>query len=279
MNDAEGSERFATKKSLGQHFLNSELVPRWMCDAANVEKGDLVVEVGPGTGALTSELLARGARVIALEADRRAISVLTDTFDEAIRDGALAIHHVDMRTFDLADLALPPGGYKVVANIPYYLSGMLFRTFLEQSAQPETIVFLVQKEVAKRVTSSLERNEKESLLSLSVQLYGTPEYVRNVPRGHFTPPPKVDSAIVAIRGIGRDRLHGIDANHFFTILHLGFGKKRKQLLGNLSEAYSRETLMNIFSTLHLSPTVRAEDVPLSTWLSLVRTLANHETNR
>ena len=275
MHDESASEPFATKKSLGQHFLNSDLVPNWMCDAAFVTRGDVVVEVGPGTGALTSALLLRGAQVIALEADRRAIAVLTETFAEAIHRGELVIHHADMRTYDLADLALP-GGYKVVANIPYYLSGMLFRTFLEHSVQPETIVFLVQKEVAKRLTASLERNEKESLLSLSVKLYGTPEYVRSVSRGHFTPPPKVDSAIVAIRDIGRGRLSRIDAEHFFTVLHLGFGKKRKQLLGNLSETYPRDTLTHIFSTLNLPHTVRAEDIPLATWLSLVRALAEYE---
>ncbi len=271
----EGAQRFETKKSLGQHFLNSPTVPRFMCDAAFIEPGDVVVEVGPGTGILTDEILARGANVIALEADKRANEVLEEKFADAIAENRLTIHHVDMRTYDLADLSLPKR-YKVVANIPYYLSGMLFRTFLEHHPQPETIVFLVQKEVAKRITASRERGEKESLLSLSVKLYGMPEYVRKVPRGHFTPPPKVDSAIVAIRNISTDRLSGIDAERFFALLHLGFGKKRKQLLGNLSETYSRETLTHIFSTLDLSLSVRAEDLDLETWLLLARSLISTE---
>ncbi|MEX0918300.1 MAG: 16S rRNA (adenine(1518)-N(6)/adenine(1519)-N(6))-dimethyltransferase RsmA [Candidatus Paceibacterota bacterium] len=266
------NERFETKKSLGQHFLNSPLVPQWMCDAAELSAGELVVEVGPGTGALTREILARGARVVALEADRRAIAVLEDSFPEEVASGQLTLHCVDMRTFDLATLALPDGGYKVVANIPYYLSGFLLRTFLEHAAQPQMIVFLIQKEVAKRITSSLKRNEKESLLSLSVKCYGTPTYVRTVTRGHFTPPPKVDSAIVAVGDISRERLDGLDAQAFFHVLHLGFGKKRKQLLGNLAAEYPRPELTHIFSTLSLPLTVRAEDIDLATWRALVKKL-------
>lgn len=265
-------ERFQHKKSLGQYFLNSTVVPRWMCDAATVSEGDLVVEVGPGTGALTRELLARGARVIALEADPRAIAVLQETFATACKDGTLIIRHADIRTFDLHSLPLVDQGYSVVSNIPYYLTGMLFRTFLEHSIQPQRIVFLTQKEVARRVTSGRERGEKESLLSLSVKLYGTPRYVKTVPRSHFSPQPNVDSGIVLIEDITRARTEDISPDHFFHILHLGFGKKRKQLLGNLSADYAREELTHIFSTLALSPTVRAEDLDLKTWLTLCKAL-------
>jgi 16S rRNA (adenine1518-N6/adenine1519-N6)-dimethyltransferase len=263
---------FLHKKSLGQHFLNSAVVPTWMCDAAHLTAGDLVVEVGPGTGALTRELLLRGARVIALEADRRAIAVLHETFPTEIHAGLLTIVEADIRTFDLQELALPDQGYAVVANIPYYLSGMLFRIFLEHTAQPHTLVFLVQKEVAKRVTESVRTGGKESLLSLSVQCYGTPTYIRTVGRGYFTPPPKVDSAIICIHDISRARLAGIDPDHFFTLLHLGFGQKRKQLLGNLASSYPREQLTHIFSTRALPLTVRAEDVPLELWLQLAAAL-------
>lgn len=243
-----------------------------MCDAASLIPGETVLEVGPGTGALTGELLARGVRVIALEADTRAIEVLKETFATACSDGMLTVYHADLRTYDLHELPLKTGEYAVVSNIPYYLTGMLFRTFLEHTAQPRTIVFLVQKEVAKRITTSRTRGEKESLLSLSVKIYGDPHYVRTVPRSHFTPQPNVDSGIVAIDNISRDRLGGIDPNHFFTILHLGFGKKRKQLLGNLAAAYPRDTLIHVFSTLNLPPTIRAEDLPLETWCALIAQL-------
>lgn len=262
-------ERFVTKKSLGQNFLNNPTVPRAMCEAADLRPGETVVEVGPGTGALTRELLARGAKVIALEADTRAIEILQETFAEACAEGSLEVHHADLRRFDLGTLPLKDQGYVVVSNIPYYLTGMLFRTFLEHSAQPRTLVFLIQKEVAKRITSSRERGEKESLLSLSVKIYGEPHYVRTVPRTHFTPQPNVDSAIVLIDRITRARAEQVDAAHFFDILHLGFGKKRKQLLGNLTAAYPRETLIPVFSTLGLALDVRAEDLSLDTWCALV----------
>lgn len=266
-------EIFKTKKSLGQHFLNSGVVPNWLADAGEVAAADTVVEVGPGTGALTAELLARGAKVIALEADQRAIEVLEERFEKETRTGQLIIRHADMRDFDLTDLGLIDHSFKVVANIPYYLTGQLFRLFLSGTIQPDRLVFLVQKEVGKRATAELSRGEKESLLSLSIKAFGTPVYVRAVGKGHFTPPPKVDSAIIAVRDIGRDNFRDIEANHFFDLLHLGFGARRKQLLGNLAKQYDRARLTQIFLDLGLPADVRAEDIPLPKWLELAKTLA------
>ncbi len=266
-------EKFQTKKSLGQHFLNSEVVPQWMCTAARVTVGDIVLEIGPGTGALTRELLKLGATVVALEADTRAIEVLQNTFADEITNGRLILHHVDVRTFDFGSIPhLRDHGFKVVSNIPYYLSGMLFRTVLESPVQPTDLVYLVQKEVAKRITSDLHRKEKESLLSLSVKAYGAPSYVRTVTKGHFNPPPKVDSAIVLVQNISRDNFTSLDKAFFFELLHLGFGSKRKQLLGNLTKKFDRNTLIHVFSTLSLPVSTRAEDVPLEMWLTLASAL-------
>ncbi len=264
---------FAHKKSLGQHFLTSDIVPGWLADAAAVTAGDTVLEIGPGTGVLTQELLSRGATVIALEADTRAIAVLEDTFAESRARGALVIHHSDVRDLDLRSIPhLQDHAFKIVANIPYYLSGHLFRSCLQTSCQPSDLVFLVQKEVAHRAATHHEAGDKHSLLSLSVQVYGDVSYVRTVRRGHFNPPPQVDSGIVAVRNINRDRFTSISEAAFFQLLHLGFAQKRKQLLGNLAGTYNREQLVHIFSTLELAPTVRAEDVPLQTWLRLVEHL-------
>ena len=264
-------EKFETKKSLGQHFLKSDVVPGWMCDAAEIASGDNVLEIGPGTGALTKVLLERGATVIALEADERAITVLEETFADEIARGSLILKHIDVRKLELSEITeVTDHSFKVVANIPYYLSGMLFRTFLESSIQPTTLVYLVQKEVAKRIVCDISRGEKESLLSLSVKAFGNPSLVRTVTRGHFVPPPKVDSAIIVVRNISRDNFITIPEADFFKILHLGFGQKRKQLLGNLSKAYDRRKLIHIFSTLGLSVTTRAEDVSLAEWLTLVK---------
>jgi len=267
------SDRFEHKKSLGQHFLNSDVVPRWLCDAATIVAGETVLEIGPGTGALTKELLNRGARVIALEADQRAIDQLATTFDAQLATGQLCVEHADARELDLDAIdSLTDGAYKIVANIPYYLSGLLFRQCLQTACQPNTLVFLVQKEVAKRICVAPERGEKESLLSLSVAAYGVPTYVKTVTKGHFTPPPKVDSGIIAINDISRRAFTDIHETDFFEILHLGFGQKRKQLLGNLTKNYNRDELVHIFSTLDIPENIRAEDVRLEKWLSLVAAL-------
>ncbi len=267
-------EKFETKKSLGQHFLTTPTVPKWMCDAAEIATDDLVLEIGPGTGILTREILARGATVLALEADTRALTVLQDTFPAEIADGKLILKHCDVRELSLGELPLlKKRTFKVVANIPYYLSGLLFRLMLESDVQPSRLVYLVQKEVAKRICVSRERGEKESILSLSVKAYGEPVYIKTVSRGHFSPAPKVDSGIVLVKNICKDNFKGLDEGFFFEMLHIGFGQKRKQLLGNLSKQFERNALTHIFSTCSLDVSTRAEDLTLTAWLTLVRELA------
>jgi 16S rRNA (adenine1518-N6/adenine1519-N6)-dimethyltransferase len=256
--------KFQHKKSLGQHFLNSDYVPKQMCDAAGELAGETVLEIGPGTGILTQEILARGAKVIAVEADHRAITSLEGTFTDVIARGQLTLHHHDARTLNPAQFGLVKHNYIVISNIPYYLSGSLFRQLLDTDTQPKTLVFLIQKEVAERIA----RDPKESLLSLSIKIFGDPTYICTVTRGHFTPPPKVDSAIVAIHNISTERFGQLLPATFFTVLHLGFAQKRKQLLGNLTKHYKREELVKIFTLLSLPLDCRAEDLPLGDWLRL-----------
>ncbi len=266
-------QTFFTKKSLGQHFLNNSRIPERMAEAGHVREGDTVLEIGPGTGALTQALLKRGARVIALEADRRAITVLRDTFLSHITEGRLVLIHGDARTIPLRTLHpdITSGRYKVVANIPYYLSGMLFRTFLESDTQPSDLVFLVQKEVALRIA----RDTKESLLSLSIKVYGEPEYVATVKKGNFTPQPKIDSAIIAVHDISKKNFRNIEESTFFELIHVGFKSKRKQLISNLSDKYDRETLRTDFAKLGIREDVRAEDLGVHMWLSLGERLFTH----
>lgn len=262
------ADTFAHKKSLGQHFLNSTYVPHKMCAAADLQAGDIVFEIGPGTGALTKEILAQGGYVIALEADPRAIEALNETFVKEISSGQLKIHHGDARKIDFKLLGLKDQKYKVISNIPYYISGLLFRAVLESEIQPSMLVFLVQKEVATRIC----KDKKESLLALGVKAYGNPSYICSVSKSHFTPAPRVDSAVVRVSDISKARFSRISEPVFFDILHKGFGQKRKQLLGTLSATYPKSVLTEVFLSLNLKPTVRAEDISIETWVTLVEKL-------
>jgi 16S rRNA (adenine1518-N6/adenine1519-N6)-dimethyltransferase len=266
---------FAHKKSLGQHFLNSDIVPAWLCAAGDVTTGDVVVEIGPGTGALTSALLAHEATVHAIETDTRAIAVLCETFAAAVDSEQLVVHHLDARTLTLSDLPLTDHQFKVVANIPYYLSGHLLRVCLEHPVQPSDLIFLVQKEVAKRAAAPLPPHPgaKGSLLALSLQVYGDVAIDRAVSRGHFTPPPQVDSAILAVRNISRAAFSNVAEADFFVTIRAGFGKKRKQLGHNLREAFGAERATAALTAAALPATIRAEDVALAEWLQLAHALA------
>lgn len=260
------SEKIYAKKSLGQNFLTSPVVPRWMCDAAEVKAGDIVIEIGPGTGVLTKELLARGARVIAIETDGRMMNILEGTFANEISSHSLTLVHGDVRTFDLTSI-LPKEPYKIVANIPYYLSGYLLRISLETTPPPTTLVFLMQKEVVGRIA----KDKKSSLASLSTAVFGTPKYIKTVSRGHFSPSPKVDSAILAITNISHQALPTREEREkFFTVLHAGFGSKRKQLAGNLQSLVPKEVVSTFLTEHSLPTTIRAEDLDIKTWLTLYR---------
>ncbi len=268
--EAAAAERFVHKKSLGQNFLTSDVVPRWLAAAGEVAAGDTVLEIGPGTGMLTGVLLATGATVVAVEADIRAVEILREKFASPIAAGKLQLHHLDARTLDIATLGLIHQEYKVVANIPYYLSGFLLRTILEGTILPTTLVFLMQREVVTRIA----RDTKESILSLSVKAFGVPKYVKTVVRGNFNPAPKVDSAILQVAHINHDNFADrADLAIFFNLLHLGFGQKRKQLLSNLAGTYGRDHLTGVFAALAIPLTARAETLQIETWLKLHKVLS------
>jgi len=261
----------------GQHLLTSRVIARATVDAGGVQEGDMVLEVGPGTGMLTRELLETGAHVVAVEKDPSMVAVLKHEFKKEIDDVRLTMYEGDIRDAAiLKSIFLNRASFfKVVANIPYYITGELLRLFLTARPQPQSISFLVQKEVAERIAKS----KKESILSLSVKVYGTPRYIKTVRAGSFNPPPSVDSAILAITDISRKNFTpdaGAEAR-FFELLHIGFGQKRKTLMGNLKRsAYGRRTSVEwegVWKKAGLEKNVRAEDVPLEVWLGLTNALS------
>jgi len=278
------------KKSLGQHFLYSKHYLAKIADAAELAAGDLVLEVGPGDGTLTRELLAHGTNVIAIEKDHRLIPLLRQTFTKEIASGKLRVIEGDILHFDISK-CFPTvesrESYKVVANIPYYITGAILEKFLSARHQPSSMTLLVQKEVAQRITghpstgstpsTSLGQagspqassgSPKESILSLSVKVYGDPAYVCTVPRGTFAPPPDVDSAVLVIKNISRRHFSTEkQEERFFALLHAGFAHKRKLLARNLEPLLGKE-YPHILENVGISANARAEDLPLEQWLKL-----------
>lgn len=260
------------KKSLGQNFLKSAAYLRAIVDAADIQEGERVLEIGPGDGALTKELLARGAHVVAVEKDHRLIPLLHATFDRYIIEKRLTVLEADALEVDTKEL-VGKGPYKLVANIPYYITGALLKKFLSTKHQPQTLVFLMQKEVAQRITGHPSTSSgllKESILSLSVKAYGDVKYVKTVPRGAFAPAPNVDSAILLVSNVSKKNFKtAAHEEKFFEVVKAGFGQKRKLLKRNL-EPVLGNNVAERFRDVDIADTARAEDVPLSKWLELSR---------
>ena len=257
---------YKAKKSLGQNFLKSEKALNLMISAGSIDNNDIVIEIGAGKGVLTEKLLEKAKKVVAIEKDRDLIEILEEKFQKETGDGKLEIINDDCLEFDPNKTKSFSGKYKIVANIPYYITGAIIRKFLESENQPETMVLLIQKEVAERIVT---RDNKESLLSLSVKAYGTPKYIDKVSKRYFTPSPKVDSAIIAINSINRDRFDSPELeSKFFELIHAGFAHKRKMLISNLSLKFKKDELQKIFNDLYISEKSRAEDIPIEKWIEI-----------
>lgn len=288
-----GEENFNTdelkaKKSLGQNFLQSESALKAIIETAELRPDELVLEIGPGKGALTEKILESGTKLLAIEKDTELITLLQKKFAEEICDGQFELINMDILEFDENILRKKSAKYKLIANIPYYITGQIIRKFLSAENQPEKSVLLVQKEVAQRIISRPDQNgtdknpkNKESLLSLSVKAYSEPKYVKTVPAGSFVPAPKVDSAIIALENISKDNFKHISENceanieevedAFFEFLHAGFAHKRKTLLKNIRSIDKKNWQLLVSEYLNeknINRRIRAEDLTLEDWLCL-----------
>ena len=249
------------KKSLGQHWLHDRFVLEHIADCADINETDTVLEIGPGLGTLTSELLRRAKKVIAVEFDPDLARKLPGQFPGKNLE---VINH-DILTFDLAQL---PTGYKVVANVPYYITSKIVQLLMTSSNKPATAVLLVQKEVAQRIAAPAGNM---SILAISAQLFAEARLGDIVPAELFTPPPKVDSQVIVLETRLAPMITPEEEKQFFRVVKAGFSAKRKKLRSSLSGGLgiSKQEVEELLEKASISPDVRAEDLTLEQWKTLV----------
>ncbi len=320
------------RKSLGQNFLKDPKILKKIVDLAQIKNTDVVLEIGPGEGTLTKFLIEKAKNVIAVEKDKRMVNFLNEKFKKEIDKGELEVVAGDILDLAPKDIFSPQAQkcmdilliknsscsaqsasqsisklidskYVLVGNIPYYITGSLFKKVLESENQPKSITFVVQKEVAERI---IARDGKESILSISVKVYGEPEYGGTIKAGSFYPKPKVDSAIISIRNINRKKFENINKRkiscsesprtpslrlarlssqdfsasttkkiekNFFDVLKTGFAHKRKLLIKNLGKFVNKkenQKLEEIFDKCNISKKARAEDLDVEKWICLTK---------
>jgi 16S rRNA (adenine1518-N6/adenine1519-N6)-dimethyltransferase len=259
---------------LGQHFLKSKKIVDEIVKAAEITKSDTVLEVGPGKGILTEALLKKAGKVIAVEKDESLIKFLREKFKghknlKLIQGDILKIRnpkHEILNKFKIQN-----SKFKIVANIPYYITSRFLKNFLSTENQPTLMVLMLQKEVAERIVA---RDKKESLLSISVKVYGWPRIIKKVAASYFSPPPKVDSAIVKISGISKDFFRSLNVRsstpkmeqRFFEMVRKGFAGKRKMLKNNLK--ISADTLEKC----GIPGKARAEQLRPEDWKSIYHSI-------
>lgn len=262
------------KKSLGQHWLQDTAALEAMCEAAEVQMDDVVLEIGPGFGTLTRHLLDWEANVVALEFDETLVAPLKQKFSRESDAGQLIIRQGDIRTFDFGTM---PAGYKVVANIPYYLTSNLIQLLSETANPPSVVALLIQKEVAERVAA---KPGDMSILSITAQFYWNVSLGMKVPAKLFSPPPKVDSQIVTLQRRFDAPSTAVDASDFFRLVKAGFSQKRKTLLNSLSAGLrlDKTLVAAVCEAANVETGRRPQTLSLAEWTSLYRSYQAAQTS-
>jgi 16S rRNA (adenine1518-N6/adenine1519-N6)-dimethyltransferase len=266
------------RKGLGQHFLIDEEVLGLIISTAHLTPEDIVVEVGPGLGVLTKELSQHAGRVIAVELDDKLAALLKESLSSVKN---VTIINEDVLKIDPSALLqelkteIPSAGYKVVANLPYYITSPVLRHFLEATIKPQSMVIMVQKEVAEEITAKPGRM---SLLSIGVQLYGSPMIVAQVPAKSFYPVPAVDSALLKVVPYSQPPVEISDTEGFFRLVRAGFSQARKQLANSLSQGLgiSKEEGLALLARGQIDPQRRAESLSIEEWAHLWRVYSEAE---
>lgn len=245
------------KKSLGQHWLFDSKSLGSICDSADVSPDDTILEIGPGLGPLTIELTQRAKQVIAVELDEQ----LARELPARVPAANLKVENTDILQYDLTKL---PKGYKVVANVPYYITSALVRHLLESKNPPSLAVMLVQKEVAQRICAE---PGQMSILAVSAQLYAEVNLGILVTADKFDPPPKVDSQVVILQARKKPLFKDLDVKKFFRVVRAGFGEKRKTLRNSLSGGLqlSKQDTEVLLDKVGVAQTTRAQQLSLEDW--------------
>ncbi len=257
----------APKKSLGQHWLKDRFVLEHIADCAEITRADTVLEIGPGLGTLTSELLRRASKVTAVEFDQDLARKLPAQFPgknlEVVVSDILAY-----------DLSTQPRGYKVVANVPYYITSKIVQLLMTSQNKPAIAVLLVQKEVAERLAAT---PGDMSILAISAQIFAEVSLGDVVPAELFTPPPKVDSQGVILKTRQTPLVAPADEKQFFKVVKAGFSAKRKKLRSSLAGGLgiSKQHTETLLKQANISPDARAEDLSIEEWKTLAREAARY----
>ncbi len=248
---------------MGQNFLVEPAVVRHIADVAAIGDGELVMEIGPGMGILTRELLARGATVVAVELDRELKHFLEHDLGSHER---LTLVERDARYIEIED-HIGERPYTVVANLPYSVATVIIRHFLESESPPQALHVMVQREIAERMTADPPRM---SLLALACQLYTDPKIAFIVPPGVFLPPPKVESAVVSMHVLPNVPLTQAQRDRLFQLATMAFQRKRKTIANGLSQGLDRPKgeLESILSDSRIDPMRRPETLTVEEWMSL-----------
>ncbi|MBU1092655.1 ribosomal RNA small subunit methyltransferase A [Patescibacteria group bacterium] len=257
------------QKRLGQHFLVSSDVLDNIITAAKLTPKDKVLEIGPGFGTLTRALAQKAYRVVAVEKDTAMIKACRGinadlTNIQIIEGNALALSKQFFQQY------FPKTNYKLVANLPYYLTSAIIRFFLNGSHRPDMMVLMVQKEVAERIVAT---PPDANLLSVAVQFYGAPEIVTIVPKQNFWPMPKVDSAVIRITPYKKPHAN-IEDNKFFRLVKAGFGERRKQIHNSLAGGLhlAPSIIEKVLAKSGIEPTRRAQTLNLKEWIKLYKNI-------
>lgn len=250
------------KKELGQNWLRDRGMLEAIVDEADLSAGDTVLEIGPGLGTLTSELLRRAGKVVAVELDSERAAKLPAQFPGK----NLTVINEDILSYDLERL---PTGYKVVANVPYYITSKIIEKLMTASNRPSVIVILVQKEVAERIVA---RPGGMSILAISAQIFAKTHLGIEIPRQFFTPVPKVDSQVVVLEMRDKPLVLERDQKAFFRVVKAGFANKRKKLRSSMSAglAISKSDTEKLLRQAGIDPDLRAEDLSIDDWIRLMR---------